>query len=162
MTTQRPGIGAPGCICKAAYKMKCPIHGIKEQTTMTLLQKLRALAATEAKATPAPWVQCPGPEGGSEDHKRANQLYVRLGSGSANAVIERKNVFSKVTDEDLANATLIAESRNLLKAALALVEAQHEALEWSLDNLHPDAEVVFPRDHRRAENALKLANQEQP
>lgn len=64
--------------------------------------------------TPGPWIQNPGPDGGSEDHKRANRLYVRLGTGSANAVVERQNVFGKVTDEDLANARLVAAAPDLI------------------------------------------------
>lgn len=76
--------------------------------------------------TPGPWIHNPGPETDNDDLKRANQLYVRLGSGSANAIVERKNVFAKVTDEDLANARLIAAAPELL----ATLKHCQQSFEW--------------------------------
>lgn len=59
--------------------------------------------------TPGPWKQ--------NDHPaRHNQLYIRLGSGAANAIVERQNMFGPVTDEDIANARLIASAPALLAA----------------------------------------------
>ncbi len=66
--------------------------------------------------SPGPWKQNLGPNYGTEQNKRANQLYVRLGSGGANAIVERKNTFGPVSDEDLANARLIAAAPALVSA----------------------------------------------
>lgn len=59
--------------------------------------------------TPGPWKQNDHPD-------RHNQLYIRLGDGGANAIVERKDKFGKVTDEDIANARLIAAAPDLLLA----------------------------------------------
>lgn len=86
---------------------------------MNLLQKLRAVAATEAKATPGPWNVVDYRHGDS-----SQETWL----GILNGAIEIK--YSALpTEENHANAALIADSRNLLPALIKLVEAQHEALE---------------------------------
>lgn len=83
-------------------------------TTMTLLEKLRALRETEAKATEAPWtneVLADGFSIHSGDREITGMVDVDLGG------IHKEQ-----------DGALITDSRNLLPALLALVEAQHEAL----------------------------------
>lgn len=72
------------------------------------------------KHTPGPWTQSPGPAYGTEDHKRANQMYVYTSVGVV-VEVRRINTFGKVTDEDLANARLIAAAPDLLEALKALL-----------------------------------------
>lgn len=112
---------------------------------MTILQKLRALAATEAKAIEAPWT-------------------VKVGEGYAN--VEAKH-FTVCSEVDNGTAALIADSRNLLPALIRLVEAQHEALE-DLYEAEWMVSVDWATHARRASvlepanAALALANQEHP
>lgn len=64
-------------------------------------------ADTAPSHTPGPWNQNDHPE-------RRNQLYVRLGNSSAHAVVEQQSMFEEVSEEDLANARLIAAAPDLL------------------------------------------------
>lgn len=121
---------------------------------MTLLQKIQALAATEARATKGPWrsdraaiIECED----RQDPDTASRI--------ADATWYDKNA--------QANAALIADSRNMLPALLALVEAQRKALEIG-DSLQKPGDIwsVQP-DRMRAfqvasKAALALGNQEHP
>lgn len=117
---------------------------------MTLLQKLRALAATEAKATPGKW------------HVHGTRPSV-VSDGQYRWVAVTDEGFATTPEERESNAALIAESRNLLKSALALVEAQHEALSLIIVAFYGR---VHSRDAGAAlesiRAALQLANHGQP
>lgn len=123
----------------------------------SLLQKLRALAATEAKATKGPWVPHPG-----------NRLIVADTQFHYVACCDDGLAISKKEQQE--NAAFIADSRNLLPALIKLVEAQHAALENLTKRF--DAEIRsltdsgyigdnFP-EYGKARAALALANEDQP
>ncbi len=101
---------------------------INHQWTPTAINAMNTNNTAEgqrkAKHTPGPWRQ--------NDHpQRGNQLYVRIGSGCANAIVERKDTFGKVSDEDIANARLIA-------AAPDLLEACRQMLFDVFEDVHPE------------------------
>lgn len=84
-----------------------------------ILDYCRQTVALGDAATLGPWVQ--------NDHPAPhNQLFVRLGNGSANAIVERRNVFEKVSKGDVANAAFIAHSR---LAAVAHAQGMIVAIE---------------------------------
>lgn len=117
----------------------------------TLLQKLRAVAATEAKATP-------GPLKASTDED-ATILYVDLPEDEAGP--DAISILFQADWGTPEDAALIAESRNLLKAALALVEAQHEALK-DIANMPEHDQDDAHRLRNKGKHGAALANQEQP
>lgn len=100
--------------------------------------------------TPGPWIQNPGPDYGSEENKRCNRLYIRLGAGSAYAVIEKKNVFEKVSDEDLANARLVAAAPELLTKLQKLVERFDEEIRRLTDHGFRGSDFIEYREAQQA------------